>query len=128
MTQREPSHRHSSYVWRALSRTRLPGLWRLSGWARRGLDADKLCARCYDRWSDGVWFWRWCRECRRPGRAEFFAAHLGDLHPCDEPNGWQEFEVTLSFYVTRDDPDVIERERQRIWAGLPDAVLEVADA
>lgn len=60
--------------------------------------------------------------------AELLAADLGDLRPCDIPGGWQEFEVTLSFYVTSDDPEVIERERQRIWDALPDAAIEVADA
>lgn len=41
----------------------LPGLWRLSGYARPGLDVDHVCQRCYSAWSAGDWFWRWCRKC-----------------------------------------------------------------
>lgn len=49
------------------------------------------------------------------GRAYLLGAQLGDAHPCDEPNGWPEFEVTLTYYVTSDDPAVIERARHRVF-------------
>lgn len=41
----------------------LPGIWRLSGYARRHLDADSLCPDCHASWSAGDWFWRRCRKC-----------------------------------------------------------------
>lgn len=63
----------------------------------------------------------------KPGRAWLLFAKKGDIHPCDEPNGWPEFSITLEFYVSSDDPEVIERERQRIWDLLPDLVLEATD-
>jgi hypothetical protein len=59
-----------------------------------------------------------------PGRAWFLGAHLGDVTSCDEPDGWPEFEVTVRFYVSSDDPDVIERERQKVWHDLPDRLME----
>jgi len=40
---------------------------------------------------------------------------LGDVEPCDDPIGWPEFTVTLRFYVSSDDPEVIERERRRVF-------------
>jgi hypothetical protein len=43
----------------------LPVVWRLSGYARRDLDVDRICPRCYAAWSSGDWFWRWCRRCSR---------------------------------------------------------------
>ena len=63
-----------------------------------------------------------------PGRAWLLGGHLGDVTPCDEPDGWPEFEITLRFYVSSDDPEVIERERRRIFDAVPDAVLEISDA
>jgi hypothetical protein len=51
------------------------------------------------------------------GRAWFLSASLGDVTPCDEPDGWPEFEITLRFYVSSDDPAVIERERRRTFEG-----------
>lgn len=41
----------------------VPGLWRLSGYARPGLDVDHVCPRCYAAWAGGDWFWRWCKRC-----------------------------------------------------------------
>lgn len=73
-------------------------------------------ATCDSRWSD------------KPGRAWLLGAHLGDTEPCDEPNGWPEFEITLRFYVSSDDPAVIERERQRAFEAIPDLVLGAVDA
>ena len=64
---------------------------------------------------------------REPGRAWFLGAQIGDVKPCDEPDGWPEFEITLRFYVSSDDPAVIERERWRVFDALPDAVLEAAE-
>lgn len=63
-----------------------------------------------------------------PGKAWLNGATLGDVKPCDEPDGWPEFEITVNFYVSSDDPAVIERERRRVFEALPDAVMEVTDA
>lgn len=59
-----------------------------------------------------------------PGRAWFLGTELGPVTPCDEPDGWPEFEITVRFYVSSDDPDVIERERQKVWHTLPDRLME----
>jgi hypothetical protein len=58
------------------------------------------------------------------GRAWLLSGQLGDVEACDEPDGWPEFTVTLRFYVSSDDPDVIERLRQRTFHVVPDVVLD----
>jgi hypothetical protein len=62
------------------------------------------------------------------GRAWLLGVDLGDAHPCAEPDGWPEFEITLRFYVSSDDPAVVERERHRLFDTLPDLVLEADES
>lgn len=49
---------------------------------------------------------------------------LGDPHPCDEPGGWPEFEITLSYYVTTDDPEAIDVLRRRIFQSVSDVLAD----
>lgn len=64
--------------------------------------------------------------------AQLLAVSLGDVHPCDEPTGCPEFEVTISFLVDSDDPAVIEAERSRVWALMHgpvcDQLVEMVDS
>ena len=48
-------------------------------------------------------------------QAYLLGVELGDIHPCDEPGGWPEFEVTLRFYVASDDPALVEVARRRVF-------------
>ena len=52
------------------------------------------------------------------------ALALGDAHPCDEPGGWPEFEITLTYYVTSDDPASIETARRRVYEHVIDVVAD----
>jgi hypothetical protein len=63
----------------------------------------------------------------RPARAWLLSGQLGDVEACDEPDGWPEFAVTLRFYVSSDDPDVIERlVRQRTPRSARSSQLDAA--
>lgn len=53
-------------------------------------------------------------------KTHFSGATLGDVHPCPEPGGWPEFEVTMTFYVKSDDPQTIERERMKVFEHVAD--------
>lgn len=57
---------------------------------------------------------------QQPTKARFLGARLGEAHPCADPKGWPEFEVTLEFYVESDDPEVIERERKQLFERVAD--------
>lgn len=48
------------------------------------------------------------------GEARLLGAELGEAEP-GPPGGWPEFQITLRFYVTSDNPEDVERERQRVF-------------
>jgi hypothetical protein len=48
------------------------------------------------------------------GRAHLLAIRQGLITPCDDPEGWPEFTVTLAYYVESDDPATVQRQRQYV--------------
>lgn len=66
-------------------------------------------------------------QSKSPGRAWLLGMTKGDVESCEEPGGWPEFEITLRFYVSSDNPAVIEAERERVWLALPDVLMEASD-
>lgn len=61
-----------------------------------------------------------------PGRvhAHLLGMNLGEAAPCEDPGGWPEFEITLRYFVTSEDPEAIETARRRVYKHVTDVAVD----
>lgn len=60
-----------------------------------------------------------------PGKVWYSGGRVSKPRPCVVDAGWPEFEVTLTFYVSSDDPGVIDLARIRTLEAIGDAAAEL---